>query len=206
MTEPRSLPDAVLAAATGAAGLAACIWLAFQAYTLELRRPGLQGWNAAAGALQPCRMDPEGFWTGRIFGAAVVEFDWRGARLDCAGNARPDGRGLRLFLAGRPAASRDRLLLVIGIAASLAEVAEIAGPEHPVSVTLVDERSSQFFHGPEGRCFTRIRAVAPLPDAAGSYRVEGDLYCAGAIAAVTAPGSVTLGDMRFAGRLDLEQP
>lgn len=203
MAEPRHILYAVLAQATSAAGLAASLWLGFKAYTLELPRPGLLPENATAPALETCRMNPEGFWTGRIYGAAPLEFDWRGAALDCAGNVRPDGRGLRLFLAGRPAGSSDRLLLVIGISAPLAE---LGGRENPVSVTLVDERSSRFFHGPEGRCFARIGDVAPLPDAAGSYRIEGDLYCAGAIAAVAGPGSITLGDMRFAGRLNVEEP
>jgi hypothetical protein len=146
-------------------------------------------------------MAEPGYWSGQIFGDLVADaalrFDWSGAALDCAGNARPDGRGLRLFFAGRPDGGRDRLLLVIGVASTLAALSH---REHAVSVTLVDEASSRFFHTPGERCFAEFEGVTAL-GSSGEYRVAGELYCAGSIPAVAGPGSVTLGDMRFAGRL-----
>ncbi len=39
----------------------------------------------------------------------------------------------------------------------------LAGREHPVSVTLIDEASSQFFHSPGDRCFTRVLELSALP-------------------------------------------
>ena len=92
-------------------------------------------------------------------------------------------------------------MLVLGFAA---DIAELAGREHPVNVTLIDEASSQFFHSPAERCFARIGEVTPLGGDPEAFRVEGDLYCAGAIASLTGPNSVTLGDMAFAGRLTLD--
>ncbi len=197
---PSADPSPALSAAAGVAGLAASLWLGYLALSQELPAPAAapaRGLGAAPG-LEDCRMDRDGYWKGRIFGATTLEVNWSGAALACAGNARPDGRGLRLFLAGRLGEGPDRLMLVLGISAG---IAGLAPGEYPASVTLVDEASSQFFHGPSDRCFTRIREVTPLPDAPGSYRIEGDLYCAGAIASVSGQHSVTLGEMSFAGRL-----
>lgn len=204
MQETDSPTPAWLAALSTIAGLAASLWLGYVALSQTLPAPPAKPRNESLGAppaLAPCVMERDGFWRGRIFGTAGLDVDWSGAALSCAGNARPDGSGLRLFFAGQPGAGGDRLVLVIGIPAG---IDDLAGHEHPVSVTLIDEASSQFFHSPGDRCFTRVRDVAPLTDK-GSYRVEGDLYCAGAIAAVTGSNSVTLGDMSYAGRLSLEE-
>ncbi len=156
-----------------------------------------------APALEPCIMEHDGYWQGRIFGTTSFDLHWSGAALECAGNERPVSRGLRLFFAGRPDGQSNRLLLVLGIAAPLAA---LLGREHEVSVTLIDEASSQFFHAPKGRCFTRIGSVQALTGQPHSWRIEGEFYCTGAIAAVSGPGSLTLGDMRFAGRFTEARP
>lgn len=197
---PRSTrADAIV----GALGLLTALWLAVQAFSLPIPR-GAAGDDSRADppGLEPCVMAGGGYWRGRIFGATVLDIDWRDAVLECAGNARPGERGLRLFLAGRPAAGAERLLLVIGIGAQLPD---LAGREHPASITVIDETTSGFFHGSESRCFARIDSVRALPGEGRHWRVEGDLYCAGSIPAVAGPGSVTLGDMRFAVRLSLEE-
>jgi hypothetical protein len=197
MEIPTAASSPALSAAAGVAGLAASLWLGYLAIS---QGPAARA-TATGTGLDNCRMDRDGYWKGRIFGSSTFDFDWRGDALACAGNARPDGRGLRLFLAGRPGAGPDRLMLVLGISTG---IAELAAAEYPASVTLVDESSSHFFHGPSERCFTRIREVVPLAGAPRSWRIEGDLYCAGAIASVTGEFSVTLGDMAFAGRLTLD--
>lgn len=157
----------------------------------------------SAPALEPCVMEEAGYWQGRIFGTATFDVGWSGDQLECAGHARPGGDGLRLFFAGHPHGRRERLLLVLGIAAPLAA---LAGREHEASVTLIDEAGNQFFHGREGRCFARITGIRTLGGKPHSWRIEGELYCTGAIAAVSGPGSLTLGDMRFAGRFTESPP
>jgi hypothetical protein len=202
MDQAESHRTTALGSLAAVAGLAASLWIGYLALSLSLPAPiprTSQGLPPAP-ALEPCLMDRDGYWRGRIVGATALDVDWAGAALGCAGNARPDGRGLRLFFAGRPAGTSDRLLLVIGIESSLEG---LAGQEHPVSVTLVDEASDQFFHGARERCFTRIHEVAPLAGPGRSFRVEGEVYCAGAIAAVNGKNSVTLGDTHFATRLTL---
>ena len=136
--------------------------------------------RAGPPAIRPCTWIAT-VWTGRPFGRGDP-LDWRGAALSCAGNARPDGKGLRLFFAGRPADGEDGLLLVLGIAA---DVSALPGREHTVSVTLIDEASDQFFHSPADRCFTRIREVKRLP--AGGALAGGRRTLCGA--SVVAEGS-----------------
>jgi hypothetical protein len=188
-----------LGALASVAGVAATLGLGALALTQQPPPAPPADSLGAPPVLVPCDGAAAGYWRGRVIGSGSLDFDWRGARLDCAGNARPGGKGLRLFLAGRPGAGTDRLVLVLGLAAG---VGELAGREHPVSLTLIDEQSSQFFHSPGDRCFTRIGRVEPL-GADGEYRVEGEVYCAGAIAAVAGEATVTLGDMAYAGRLSL---
>lgn len=154
----------------------------------------------AAPDLAPCVMDRDGYWRGRISGAGTLDLDWRGTALACAGDARPGGRGLRLYFAGHPAAAPERLLLILGIAAG---IDDLAGHEYPVSVTLIDEASNLFFHDPGGRCFAQVNTVVPLSDQPRSWRIDGELYCAGALAAVGGAPSVSIGDTAWSGRLTL---
>jgi hypothetical protein len=192
-----------LRAAAGLAGLAATGWLGYLA--LSQRPPAVATATAipAAPALAACPLSPPGYLRGRLHGSDDLDIDWSGPALACAGNARPDNAGLRLFFAGHPGSDASRLVLVIGIDAPLAR---LAGHEHAARVTLIDEASSQFFHAGDGRCVARINAVAPLPGERFAYRVEGSLYCIGAIAAVSGDRSVTIGDLDFAGRLALDSP
>jgi hypothetical protein len=191
----------LLSGFVGTAGLAAIGWLGYQVLSLQLPVHARESTARAAPELALCRMPTNGYLRGRLHGTADLDIDWSGAALACSGNARPGDAGVRLFFAGHPAGSEDRLVLVIGIGA---DVAQLAGRELPASVTLIDEASSQFFHSGDDRCLTRISAVEPLPDERYSYRVAGDLYCAGAVPAVAGGGTVTLGDLAFAGRLVLD--
>lgn len=196
-------PSSWFGTISGIAGLIASLWLGYVALSQDPPPPAVQRTAAALGpppAIEPCVMDRDGYWRGRVFGSEELDIDWRGNALTCAGNARPDGKGLRLFFAGLTGEGTDRLVLVLGIEAG---IDGLAGRELPVSLTLIDEASSQFFHAAD-RCFTFVRDVAPLA-VAGSYRVEGDLYCAGAVPALSGTGSVTLGDIAYAGRITLDR-
>jgi hypothetical protein len=185
----------------GVAGVAASLWLGYLVMRIEPPlRPSASSLPSAP-VLEPCTMTPDGYLRGRLRGSTDIVVDWSGPSLACAGNARPGGAGLRLFFAGRTGAGEDRLVLVIGLDA---DITGLAGRELPASVTLIDEASSQFFHTSGGRCFTSVDSVAPLAAGSYTYRVEGRLYCAGAIAAVAGERSVTLGDIAYAGRLALD--
>jgi hypothetical protein len=92
------------------------------------------------------------------------------------------------------------LTLILGISGQLAG---LEGTERPANVTVVDERSGQFYAsaGP-GRCWTRVSAAEPAGPR--TFRIAGQLYCAGALPALQDAGSLTLGDINYAGRLVVE--
>lgn len=208
MTTHDSRQPAWLERLASLAGMAVTLALGWLVLGLQLPAPpardaGSLSLPQAAG-LDACLVEPAGYWRGRLSGSASLDLDWHGDGLACAGDARPGERGLRLFFAGLLPDGKHRLLFVLGIAG---QARALAGHEWPTSLTIIDEASASFFHGPEGRCFTRISELRPLPAATGSsFRIAGMLYCAGAIAAVNGEHAITVGDSRFAGRLDLPEP
>lgn len=146
-----------------------------------------------------CAVSPPGFLAGRLYGDLDLALDWRGARLRCDGMLR-DEDGLRLMFAGPIDGAAGELVLVVGIAGTLAG---IDGAERAANVTLIDQRTGRFYAaGGPGRCWTTVLAADPLAD--GGYRLTGTLYCAGSLPALRDAGSVTLGDIRYAGRLAVE--
>jgi hypothetical protein len=196
---------------TALAGLAAALALGFTVLAQRPRPPAAAPAAApaaesslpAAPLLASCELQPAGYWRGSITGSTSLLLDWSGAGLACAGNARPGGRGLRLFFAGRSGADAQRLVFVLGIAAG---TDELPGREWPVSVTVIDEAGGDIFHSAPGRCFTQVTELAALDAGRHAFRVAGELYCAGAIGAVSGERAVVLGDSRYAGRLDVEAP
>jgi hypothetical protein len=150
---------------------------------------------------RPCTLQPDGFLRGRLFGALSLTADWSGAALFCDGMQRPDGQGVRLFFAQEQPGG-GRVSVLIGIDGRMEE---LEGVERPANVTIIDERSGRFFStaGP-GRCWATINSVTALPLAGGmpaGHRIEGLVYCVGALPSVGDRSSLTLSDLQFAGRV-----
>lgn len=225
MTPTRSSRHSPLHVIGSTLGLLAAVALGWLAFTRALPPQQFAGTDsdqgqgddegdnasiAAPPALEPCLIEGGGYWRGTLVGSRSLAVDWSGSALDCAGNARPGDRGVRLFFAGKPAEGSERLVLIIGIAAV---PEELAGREHGASVTVIDEASSRFFNAGDDRCFTRVSELRPLDQekdqekskrtGIATYRIAGELYCLGAIASVADDTAVTLGDTAYAGRLTL---
>lgn len=148
---------------------------------------------------QACAIGPAGYLRGRFFGALSLTADWSGPSLACDGMQRPDGKGIRLFFAGdQPDGGRVSLLIGLD-----GRAADLVGAERPANVTVIDEREDRFFSssGP-GRCWASIGSVTPVEPsdgrAAGS-RIDGLVYCVGALPSVGDRSSLTLGDVQFSG-------
>jgi hypothetical protein len=95
-----------------------------------------------------------------------------------------------------------RIVVMIGIDG---KSAELPGRERPANVTVIDERDGRFFSsGGTGRCWVdEIRISDPPagdPEVNEAQWLSGRLYCAGALPALADRSSLTLGDIRFAGR------
>lgn len=161
--------------------------------------------SSAASASRPCTLRPDGFLRGRFFGALSLTADWSGAGLSCDGMRRPDGEGVRLFFAReRPGAGRVSVLIGID-----GRPEDLVGAERPANVTVIDEREGRFFSaGGPGRCWASINSVTDLPRASGGhagYRIDGLVYCVGALPSVGDHSSLTLSELRFAGRVTTDE-
>ena len=161
---------------------------------------------AATGALTPpelenCLQDPDGYLVGELYGDLARQIDWSGPALKCGGMLRPDGAGMRLLFG--PADDPAPLLFVIGLDVG-PEAAN--GVELPANLTIIDQGGGRFFNsGPGERCWVTASEVrqAGEPEAR-SFTLSGELYCAGALAAVNGSGYVTPGDFRFSGRVSVD--
>jgi hypothetical protein len=152
-----------------------------------------------------CSLRPDGYLRGRFFGAVNLTADWSGKSLVCDGMRRPDGQGVRLFFASEQQGG-GRLSVVIGIDGS---PDTLIGAERPANVTVIDERESRFFStSGAGRCWTIISSVTALTrsrDYPAGHRIDGMLYCLGALPSLGDRTSLTLGDLRFAGRVSADE-
>jgi hypothetical protein len=163
---------------------------------------GSQPALAASPVPPPCVMDQPGMLRGQVFGSLSLDMDWQGTGLLCDGRSRPGDKGLRLFFAGRPAGGTGAVVIVLGIDGG---IDSLKGSERPAGITLNDENSHRFFHAQAGRCFTRVSGLTPLPGPPGRhFRIDGVAWCVGALPSVSDEASITLGDLRYSGRLSLD--
>jgi hypothetical protein len=153
----------------------------------------------------PCDIPGGGYLLGEIYGDLSLRLGFRDAQLHCEGMLRPDEGGVRLMFAGtagRTTGAPGQLVLVLGLEGQLAG---LAGGERFANVTLIDEASGRFYSAQgRGRCFSTVRRAEPITGGNRHWRIEGELYCAGALPSLRDMGSVTLGTLRYAGRLDVD--
>ncbi len=146
-----------------------------------------------------CLMDRPGYLRGKVYGALQLDIDWTGESLSCEGMYCPNNNGIRLFFSG----NETELAVVIGIDGRPGNMLD---RELNVNVTVIDRQRGWFYStGGQDRCWTRIDAVELYrPQAEEHYRVDGVLYCAGALPSLNDSGSITLGDIHYSGRLSSE--
>jgi hypothetical protein len=154
-------------------------------------------------AIVPCVMNTAGYLNGRLYGELAKTIDWRGPEMDCDGMTRPNNNGIRLIFASPDSEDAPRLIFVIGIDG---ELENLQGQEEKVNITIIDQASGRFYSTVgRDRCWTTVESVAAIPEQASPvYRVDGELYCAGALPSLSGKGSVTLGDFRYSGRVTLD--
>jgi len=197
-----------LSRASGLLGAVGVLLIGAIALTQSLQPARLAGAPASANPTnenRPCTLRPAGFLRGRFFGALNLTADWSGSNLYCDGMQRPDGEGVRLFFA-RDQPGGERVSVLIGIDG---RPEDLVGAERPANVTVIDERAGRFFStGGPGRCWASISAVTALPrasDAHAGYRIDGLVYCLGALPSVGDRSSLTLSELHFAGRVSTDE-
>ncbi len=153
--------------------------------------------------MAPCVMNTPGYLHGRLYGTLAATIDWGGPQMTCDGMTRPNGDGIRLVFASPENADQARLIFVIGIDGELDQLTE---QEEKANITIIDEGSGRFFSTRgQDRCWTTIHVVEPLEEnTKPAFKIEGELYCAGALPSLNGKGSVTLSDFKYSGRLALD--
>jgi hypothetical protein len=148
--------------------------------------------------MSPCIMDQDGYMRGQLYGAVQQQLDWHGEAMLCDGMPRPEGRGMRLVFSQSVDPDVPGLMMVIGVADAV-----LGAPEEELeaNVTIIDQTNGKFYSTQEQpRCWTRLTSQLRLTGTVEeTWRLDGNLYCASALAALVGPGSVTLGDIEYSG-------
>jgi hypothetical protein len=178
-------------------GICCVAWLGWLAFT-----PPPQGSDGASGftrrSLVPCIMDNEGYLRGQLYGNIQTRLDWRGDSMRCDGMQRPEGQGIRLVFDEHLDDEEPGLLIVVGIAGAIPGQTV---KELPANITIIDQANGQFFSTQEEpRCWTTFNEQLLLSGTTEeTWRINGQIYCASALAELAGSGSVTLGDIEFSG-------
>jgi hypothetical protein len=150
----------------------------------------------ASRQMSPCVMDQDGYLKGELYGALRKTLDWHGESMLCDGMNRPKGQGIRLVFSEHVDPDELGLVLVIGVAA-----AKLGAPEQELeaNVTIIDQISGKVYSTQEQpRCWTQLTTQLRLTGTIEeSWRLDGRLYCASALAALAGPGSVTLDEIEY---------
>ncbi|MCP4275514.1 MAG: hypothetical protein GY779_04065 [Gammaproteobacteria bacterium] len=179
------------------AGLCCIVWLSWQAFTAPVLKTGSTN-DFKRRLLVPCIMDNDGYLRGQLYGTIQSNLDWHGANMRCDGMQRPGGQGIRLVFDEHLDEDQPGLLIVIGIAdAILGQSIK----ELPANITIINQSNSQFFSTQEQpRCWTTFDEQILLTGTTKeTWRINGHIYCASALAELTGPGSITLGEIEFSG-------
>jgi hypothetical protein len=172
------------------------------------QHPTSSGPNAAADAFPDrswargggCLADGSGYLRARIRGALNLDVSWKDAQLECGGEARPDGSGLRVSFAG-PGPGGKPMRLVFGVGAAREGS---PGRELPTNLTVLLEGGRVFATRGDDKCTMDQLMQRPLPGQNGlrAWRIEGRGFCVTPANALAGPGRILISRFDFAGRIE----
>jgi hypothetical protein len=147
-----------------------------------------------------CLGDGTGFVRARIRGALDMDVNWKDAQLQCSGEARPDGTGLRLGFAG-PGPGGRVMHLVFGVRGGHEGR---PGRELPTNLTVLLEGGRAFATRGEDKCTMDQLTQRQLPGGRGlrAWRIEGRGFCVAPASALAGKGRIVVSRFDFAGRLE----
>ncbi len=153
--------------------------------------------------MDPCDLKTAGYLRGRLYGALDQTIAWQGSEMKCGGMTRPNNEGIRLVFTSPASDDDDGIVFIIGIDG---ELETLVATERPANITIIDELNDRWFGtGGMDRCWTTVADVELVTDEKiRSYRVEGVVYCAGALPSLSDASSVTLSDFLYSGKLTLD--
>jgi hypothetical protein len=131
-----------------------------------------------------------------------VEINWRDAELECEGDARPDGSGIRVIFAGPLRPDGRRMRLVFGVT-SAGEGTE--GHALPTNLTVIIEGSQRLFatRGDDKCTIDRLRQerIEHGSDGGRLYRVVARGFCVGPASALAGNERILVSRFDFSGRV-----
>jgi len=162
---------------------------------------------AAAATVAPgCIAGGGGALQARLRGAFTADLDWTNELMQCEGGARPDGKGLRVTLAGPlPVTAGDgparQLRFIFGI--DYADQAAGSAQALPTNVTVILEGEGRMFatRGSD-RCAVEQFERTPLLAEGGKFeRVHVRGYCTEPAAELAGDARLLLPTFEFTGRV-----
>jgi hypothetical protein len=149
-----------------------------------------------------CLPSGNGFLRARIRGAMNLDINWQNAELECEGDVRPDGSGLRLSFAGPVHGDGRRLRLVFGVTGTTEGA---SGSALPTNLTVIFEGEKRLFatRG-DDRCTVdklNQERVGALGGPTRSYRVIARGFCIQPVAALSANERIVVSSFDFAGQV-----
>lgn len=149
-----------------------------------------------------CLADGSGYLRARLRGALTLDLAWRDAEMRCEGGPRPDGRALRVSIAGPEHGDGRRLRFVFGIA-NAAESAP--GRALPTNLTVIFEGESRLYatRGDDKCTVDELRQerIGALGGAVRSYRVIARGFCTAPAANPARSERLLVTSFDFAGRV-----
>lgn len=125
-----------------------------------------------------CLPSGDGRLEAELRGTIHADLDWNNAQMECDGGPRPDGRGLRVSIAGALDADR-RARFIFGI--DLDDIADGPADVHPVNLTVfIEDHPQVYATRGDGNCAAENLERSALDE--GGERVSARGYCIGPMA------------------------
>lgn len=123
-----------------------------------------------------CLQSGDGRLQADVRGALEANVDWQDAQMTCDGDLRPDGKGLRITIAG-PMQGGQQLRFIFGI--DLVDTAEGPAQVLPTNLTLLVEGESPQLYATRGDDKCAVENLERTPVQEGVERVSARGYCLG---------------------------
>jgi hypothetical protein len=140
-----------------------------------------------AAKVEGCLASGDGSLEAQVRGALVADLNWNNAEMQCDGSPHPDGRSVRVTIAGPLPGTTSRLRFIFGI--DLHDTASGVAQAFPTNLTVLVEGSPQLYatRGND-KCAVETLQRTPLAKSTGGLdRVKVRGYCVGPASDI--PGS-----------------
>ena len=174
-----------------------------------LLTPALPGGALAAPEGPPATPSPggclasgNGFLRARIRGALNLDVNWQNAEIECEGDARPNGNGIRLSFAGPLSSDGRRMRVVFGVTRA---TEGLAGSALPTNLTVIFEGEKRLFatRGDDKCTVDKLQQerVESVGGETRSYRVIGSGFCTEPANTLNEKERIVVSSFDFAGRV-----